>query len=131
MENNNVEDEVVAMYLREVANVPPLAKDEQNDLFRQLGGSDNWDDHQENVARRLIESHLALVVDIAKRHLQCGFLPLLELIQEGNIGLMKAVDSFAKQPIGEFCAHAAACIEVAITRAEATVKSSKDKGCSR
>ena len=109
-------DDPVAMYLREVASVGPLPKEEETELFRQLGNSGKWDERQENVARRLIESQLALVVSIAERHSSSG-LSMLELIQEGNIGLMKAVSSFAERPVGEFRAHAAACIEHAITRA--------------
>lgn len=128
MEMDNRDDEAVTMYLREVATALPLSKEEQADLFRQLGTSGNWNERQEDMARRLIESQLALVVDVAKRHLQCRFLSLLELIQEGNIGLMKAVESFAEDPHGDFTAHASACIEAAITRAEAEVKSSKERG---
>jgi DNA-directed RNA polymerase sigma subunit (sigma70/sigma32) len=56
---------------------------------------------------------------------QCLFRVSLELIQEGNIGLMKAVMSFAKTPIGEFSVHAAACIEKAIARAEDDLEQSK------
>jgi RNA polymerase primary sigma factor len=108
----------VAMYLREVASIPQLTKDEETELFRQLSTSGNWNEHQETVARQLIESHLALVVDIARRHVLSGILSLLELIQEGNCGLMEAVESFAKTPTGEFSAHAADSIEKAIARAE-------------
>jgi len=122
---NNPDDEAVAMYLREVATVPQLTKDEETELFRQLGSSGNWNEHQENVARRLIENHLALVVDIARRHVSSGILSLLELIQEGNCGLMTAVESFAKTPTGEFSAHAAECIEKAIARAENDLKQTK------
>jgi DNA-directed RNA polymerase sigma subunit (sigma70/sigma32) len=56
-----------------------------------------------------------LVVNIAEKHLAPGA-PLLDLIQEGNIGLMNAVRSFAERPIGDFTAHAA-CIEEAIAKA--------------
>jgi DNA-directed RNA polymerase sigma subunit (sigma70/sigma32) len=121
----NDPDDPVAFYLREVANVPPLPKDGEAELFRQLGHSGNWSEQQENVARRLIESQLALVVAIAERHLSSGILSMLELIQEGNIGLMKAVESFARRPVGDFSAHATACIETAIARAESDLKQNK------
>jgi RNA polymerase primary sigma factor len=68
-----------------------------------------------NVARRLVESQLMLVVSIARKHSASG-VPMLDLIQEGNIGLMNAVRSFAERPIGDFTAHAAACIEDTITK---------------
>jgi RNA polymerase primary sigma factor len=57
-----------------------------------------------------------LVVNIAEKRSASG-VPLLDLIQEGNIGLMNAVRSFAERPIGDFTAYAAACIEEAITKA--------------
>jgi Sigma-70 region 2 len=84
--------------------------------FRELGGRSNWNEAQENAARRLIESQLALVVSIAKKH-SASDVPILELIEEGNVGLMNAVRSFAEKPTGDFSAHAATCIEDAITKA--------------
>jgi len=89
---------------------------EETKLFRELGNSGDWDEQRENVARRLIESQLMLVVKIAQKHSASG-VPMLDLIQEGNIGLMNAVRSFAERPIGDFTAHAAACIEDTITKA--------------
>src|SRR5439155_1217515 len=63
-----------------------------------------------NVRRgRLVESQLALVASIAQKYSASG-VPMLDLIEEGNIGLMDAVRSFAEKPIGNFTAHAAACI---------------------
>ena len=118
MENHDPDDPV-AIYIREATNVQPLTKEEEAKLFRELGNLRNWgdlDEQRENVARRLIESQLMLVVSIAQRH-SASALPMLELIQEGNIGLMYAVKSFAERPIGEFTAHATACIEDAIAKA--------------
>jgi RNA polymerase primary sigma factor len=106
----------VAMYIREASKVAPLSKDEETKLFRELEGQSDWDEGQENVARRLIESQLALVVRIAKRHSASG-VPMQEVIEQGNIGLINAVRSFAKTPTGEFSLHAATCIENAITKA--------------
>ena len=117
MENHDPDD-AVAMYIREAGNVEPLTKEEEAKLFRELGRLDHWGDldkQRENVARKLIESQLMLVVNIAQRH-SASAVPMLELIQEGNIGLMNAVKSFAGKPIGDFTAHAAACIEDAIAR---------------
>jgi RNA polymerase primary sigma factor len=106
----------VAGYLKEVSEVKPLTKDEEAQLFQGLAGSRNWDEARENIARRLIEGHLAQVVSIAKGHSASG-VPLLELIQEGNRGLMHAVKSFAEKQTGDFTEHAAVCIEAAIRRA--------------
>ena len=117
----NDPNDPLAIYVREVATVPPLTKEEETALFRQLGDSGDWDEQQENAARRLVESQLALVVNIAERRLSAG-IPLLELIQEGNIGLMNAVRSFAETPVGDFTAHATACIGDAIAKAESKSK---------
>ena|ERR1700734_1589851 len=107
----------VAVYVREVGTVEPLTKAEEAKLFRELGHSGERDEQRENVAaRRLIESQLMLVVNIAEKHSASGA-PLLDLIQEGNIALINAVRSFAERPIGDFTAHAAACIEEAIAKA--------------
>jgi hypothetical protein len=57
-------DDPVTVYLREVSNVEPLAKDEEAELFRQLGSRGSWDEAKENIARRVIESQLALVVSV-------------------------------------------------------------------
>jgi DNA-directed RNA polymerase sigma subunit (sigma70/sigma32) len=109
-------DDPVTVYLREVSNIGPLTKDEEAKLFWELGDGDNWDQAKEYVARRLIESQLALVVSIAQKN-SASDVAMLDLIQEGNIALMNAVRSFAKTPIGDFTDHAAACIEDAITKA--------------
>jgi RNA polymerase primary sigma factor len=114
MENNNPDDPV-AVYVLEASKVEPLTKMEEAKLFRELGHSGDWDGRRENVARRLIESQLMLVVGIAQKHSASG-VPMLDLIQEGNIGLMNAVRSFAERPIGNFTAHATACIEDSITK---------------
>ncbi len=115
MENRDPDDPV-AVYVLEASKVEPLTKMEETKLFRELGNSGDWDEQRENVARRLIESQLMLVVKIAQKHSASG-VPMLDLIQEGNIGLMNAVRSFAERPIGDFTAHAAACIEDTITKA--------------
>jgi RNA polymerase primary sigma factor len=115
MENHDPNDPV-AFYVGEVSSVKPLAKDEEATLFRELAGSSDWDEERENVARRLIEGHLAQVVSIAQEHSASG-VPMLDLIQEGNLGLMNAVRSFAERPIGDFTDYAATCIDDAIKKA--------------
>lgn len=107
----------LTIYIREINDIDPLTKEEETKLFRELGGPSNWSQAQENVARRLFESQLALVVSIARKHSVASGVPMLDLIQEGNIGLMNAVRSFAENPIGDFSARAATCIEDAITNA--------------
>ena len=114
MENHSPDDPV-AMYIREASNVEPLTKDEEMKLFRELAGPGDWDEARENVARRLIEGHLAQVVSIAQKHSASG-VPMLDLIQEGNIGLMNAVRRFAESPIGDFTDYANTCINDTIKR---------------
>ena len=68
----NHDSDPVAMYIREASNVEPLTKDEEARLLRELGHSGDWDERRENVARRLIESQLMLVVRIAQKHSEAG-----------------------------------------------------------
>jgi RNA polymerase primary sigma factor len=114
--DNRDPNDPVAVYILEASKLEPLSKAEETRLFRTLGHSGDWDEQGENVARRLIESQLMLVVRIAEKHSASG-VPLLDLIQEGNIGLMNAVKSFAESPIGDFATHAADYIEGSITKA--------------
>ena len=114
MENHNPDDPV-AMYILEASKVEPLTRMEESKLFREMGHWGNWDEKGENAARRLVESKLMLVVRLAQEHSAAG-VPMLEIMQEGNIGLMNAVRSFAESPVGDFSAHAAACIEDAIKK---------------
>ena len=107
------DDDPLKAYLRELANVPPLTKQEEAKLCRQLG---DQDEQAELAARRLVESKLSFVVTIVERHSSSG-IPILDLIQEGNNGLMIALTAFAERPIGDFSVHAAACIEDAISKA--------------
>jgi len=113
---NHVPNDPAAVYMSEVGGVEPLAKDEETKLFRELAGPGNWDEVRENVARRLIESHLSQVVSIAQKHSASG-VPMLDLIHEGNIGLMDAVRGFAERPVGDFADYASTCIDDAIKKA--------------
>lgn len=106
----------VAMYLREVVRIEPLTKEEEARLFQELGNKGDGDETRENIERTLIENRLALVVEIAQKHSASG-VPVLDLIQVGNLGLMHAIRKFAQRPIGDFTPFATTWIEDAITKA--------------
>ena len=76
------------MYLAELRKTPLLSKEEELELFHKLNESDDLD-----AARKLVMAHLRFVVHVAKTYKGYG-LPLLDIIQEGNVGLMKAVKRF-------------------------------------
>jgi DNA-directed RNA polymerase sigma subunit (sigma70/sigma32) len=103
-------DDPVQFYLDEVAKVTPLTKDEENALFERLRRGDN---PHEATARRIIEARLALVVEIAVRFASSG-MPMLELLEEGNCGLLIAVKRFAANPTDDFTAYACGLIEAQI-----------------
>ena len=107
------DNDPVKMYMREVAKVQPLTKEEETSLFQEVGKPGELG---EVAKRRLIESKLHLVLSIAERHASGGF-SMLDLIQEGNLGLMQAVDKFSETPLGEFSTCAADYIERAISEA--------------
>ena len=113
--DNHDPDDPVAMYILEASKVETLTKVEETKFSREMGRWGNWDEQGENASRRLVESQLILVVSLAQKHSAAG-VPMLETMQEGNIGLMNAVRSFTERPVGDFSAHAAACIEDAIKR---------------
>jgi RNA polymerase primary sigma factor len=112
------DDAPVRMYLRELSKVPPLEEGEQADLLQHIR---NQDDPGELATKRLIEANLYLVVPVAERHSFQG-LSMLELIQEGNLGLMHAIKSFSGND-ATFVSYAASCIEDAITKAIAESRS--------
>jgi DNA-directed RNA polymerase sigma subunit (sigma70/sigma32) len=114
MEKHDSRDPV-AMYVRELSSIQPLTKHEETSLFRELAGAIGTK-QGETIERRLIESHLPLVLSVAEKYPASG-LAMLDLIQEGNIGLMNSVKSFAERPSGDFATYAAANIEAAITKA--------------
>jgi RNA polymerase primary sigma factor len=111
-------DDAVKMYKRELALIQPLTKDEEAKLLQQLR---NRDEQSELAARRLIENKLPLVMSIAERHSPAG-IPVLDLIQEGNLGLFTALKTFAESGSDDFSAHSAVCIEDAISKAIAESK---------
>jgi len=103
-------DDHVRMYLKEIGKVPLLSSEEEIDLAKRMALGD------EDAKRRLSESNLRLVVSIAKRYVGRGML-FLDLIQEGNLGLMKAVEKFDYQKGFKFSTYATWWIRQAITRA--------------
>jgi RNA polymerase primary sigma factor len=100
----------VRMYLKEIGRVPLLAAEEEIELAKRIEQGD------EEAKRRLAEANLRLVVSIAKRYVGRGML-FLDLIQEGNMGLIKAVEKFDHQKGFKFSTYATWWIRQAITRA--------------
>lgn len=109
MNQANIEDPV-KMYLKDIGKVPLLTSDEEVSLAKRMLEGD------EDAKRALSESNLRLVVSIAKRYVGRGLL-FLDLIQEGNFGLMKAVEKFDHTKGFRFSTYATWWIRQAITRA--------------
>lgn len=103
-------DDPVKMYLKDIGKVPLLQPEEETELAKRMMDGD------ENAKRLLSEANLRLVVSIAKRYMGRG-MQLLDLIQEGNLGLMKAVEKFDYQKGFKFSTYATWWIRQAITRA--------------
>lgn len=103
-------DDPVRMYLKEIGKVPLLSADEEIELAKRMEKGD------EEAKKRLCEANLRLVVSIAKRYVGRGML-FLDLIQEGNLGLIKAVDKFDYTKGYKFSTYATWWIRQAITRA--------------
>ena len=103
-------EDPVRMYLKEIGKVPLLSAAEEVDLAKRMADGD------ENAKKRLAEANLRLVVSIAKRYVGRGML-FLDLIQEGNLGLIKAVEKFDYHKGFKFSTYATWWIRQAITRA--------------
>ena len=103
-------DDPVRMYLKEIGKVPLLTADQEIELARRLEEGD------EGAKQQLAEANLRLVVSIAKRYVGRGML-FLDLIQEGNLGLIKAVEKFDYRKGFKFSTYATWWIRQAITRA--------------
>lgn len=103
-------DDHVRMYLKEIGKVDLLSPDEEMELARRMSDGD------EVAKKRLAEANLRLVVSIAKRYVGRGML-FLDLIQEGNLGLIKAVEKFDYKKGFKFSTYATWWIRQAITRA--------------
>ena len=102
-------DDPVRMYLKEIGKVPLLSAEEEIELAQRMEQGD------EEAKKRLCEANLRLVVSIAKRYVGRGML-FLDLIQEGNLGLIKAVDKFDYRKGYKFSTYATWWIRQAITR---------------
>ena len=103
-------DDPVRMYLKEIGRVPLLSADEEIALAKRMEAGD------EEAQKELAEANLRLVVSIAKRYVGRGML-FLDLIQEGNLGLIKAVEKFDYNKGYKFSTYATWWIRQAITRA--------------
>lgn len=109
VENLNVDDPV-KMFLKEIGKIPLLTYEEENRLAERMLNGDN------DAKKQLVESNLRLVVSIAKKYIGRG-MHFLDLIQEGNLGLIKAVGKFDQSKGYKFSTYATWWIRQAITRA--------------
>ncbi|WP_097026137.1 RNA polymerase sigma factor RpoD [Clostridium peptidivorans] len=103
-------DDPVRMYLKEIGKVPLLSSEEEMDLAQRI------ENGEQAAKKKLAEANLRLVVSIAKRYVGRGML-FLDLIQEGNLGLIKAVEKFDYRKGFKFSTYATWWIRQAITRA--------------
>ena len=107
-------EDPVRMYLKEIGKVPLLSAEEEVELAQQMENGD--EETKEEAKKKLAEANLRLVVSIAKRYVGRGML-FLDLIQEGNLGLIKAVEKFDYTKGYKFSTYATWWIRQAITRA--------------
>lgn len=110
LSNKNAADDPVRMYLKEIGKVSLLSADEEIELAKRIEQGD------ERAKKKMVESNLRLVVSIAKRYVGRGML-FLDLIQEGNMGLIKASEKFDHTKGFKFSTYATWWIRQAITRA--------------
>lgn len=108
---SNISDDSVQMYLREIGKVPLLTADEEVELAKRIEQGDA------EARKRLAEANLRLVVSIAKKYTGRKNLSLLDLIQEGNLGLFRAVEKFDYRKGYKFSTYGTWWIRQAITRA--------------
>lgn len=106
-------DDPVKMYLKDIGKVPLLSSEEELDLAKKIVGGDEY------AKMRLSEANLRLVVSIAKRYVGRTNMQFLDLIQEGNLGLLKAVEKFDYTKGFRFSTYATWWIRQSITRAMA------------
>lgn len=104
------EDEPIKLYMKDIGKVPLLDAKEETELARRAAAGDK------EAGQKLAEANLRLVVSVAKHYNGCG-LPLLDLIQEGNLGLIKAVEKFDHTKGYKFSTYATWWIRQAVTRA--------------
>lgn len=101
--------ESLKIYLKEIRNIPLLTAKEEIELAKKIQKGD------EQARKQMIRANLRLVINISKRYMYLG-IPLLDLIEEGNLGLMKAVDKFNPKKGFRFSTYAAWWIRQGITR---------------
>jgi RNA polymerase primary sigma factor len=102
--------ETIRSYLKQIRKTPLLTPKEEKALSRRIKKGD------EKARQKMIRANLRLVINIAKRYIHLG-MPLMDMIEEGNIGLMKAVDKFNPRKGYRFSTYAAWWIKQSITRA--------------
>jgi len=100
----------LAVYLREIGRIPLLTREQELDLAGRVRAGD------EKAKERMVEANLRLVVQVARRYINRG-LPLPDLIEEGNLGLLRAVDKFEPDRGTRFSTYATWWIRQAVTRA--------------
>ena len=110
-------DDPVQVYLTEVSKVPPLSRDEEIRCVQHVRAGD---EQAEAAERRLVEANLPLVVSIAERYRNLGSVHMLDLIEQGNEGLLQAVQAFRDSSEDEFATYATPHIELAIAEAART-----------
>ena len=108
---NTPVDDAVKMYLRQIGRIPLVTPNEELELGKRIEQGD------EEAKKRLVEANLRLVVSIARRYVGRTNLPFLDLIQEGNIGLVRAVQKFDWKKGYKFSTYATWWIRQAISRA--------------
>ncbi|MCM8797550.1 MAG: sigma-70 family RNA polymerase sigma factor [Candidatus Omnitrophica bacterium] len=101
--------ESLKLYLKEIRNIPLLTPKEEKELSMRIKKGDEY------ARKRMIQANLRLVINIAKRYMYLG-IPFMDLIEEGNLGLMKAVDKFNPRKGYRFSTYAAWWIKQGITR---------------
>jgi RNA polymerase primary sigma factor len=114
----NFVDDPLGLYLDLVAKVPPLSRDEELRCIRHLRARDR---QEESASKRLLEANSHLVVSIAERYPNNG-INILDLIECGNAGLLRAIQTFGESSDDNFPAHATPHIERAIAERIASVR---------
>jgi RNA polymerase primary sigma factor len=110
-QNAQFEDEnILSMYLKEINRIPLLTRDEENELAKKAADGDQY------ARNKMVESNLRFVVNVAKKYQNQG-LPLIDLINEGNIGLMNAIEKYDVERGYHFISYAVWWIRQAILKA--------------
>lgn len=111
MSNDNITEDSINMYLKEIGKVPLLNPEQELTLAKQIESGDN------TVIVDMVEANLRLVVSVAKKYARYSGMSMLDLIQEGNIGLLKAIERYDYHKGYKFSTYAIWWIRQSITRA--------------